>query len=134
MDHVAVPASSDNHTMLAGQLNNALDSTDDYQHGELSEIILHQNISNTLELATKYTDGIFSWRPIDLVMDKDPHAVANYVMQNDLGHAHNNKYSRCAMQFLRSFKPFYAPSMPHLIFRFCFLFIQREQQMLLSLN
>ena len=66
---------------------------------KLADIISHCHASNILELATKYTGGTFSWHPIDLVMDKDPHAIANYVMQNDLGNIHNNIYGRWVRKF-----------------------------------
>ena len=55
-----------------------------------------------LEFLCKYDTGNTKWHPISLVKKDDPHSVANYIMQNDLGEAANSIYRRWARLFLRT--------------------------------
>ena len=82
------------HSTLISKVNNVIDDTDDYQRVELDEIISHRTTTGILELAVKYSDGIYSWHPIDLVIVEDAQAVANYVLQHDIGKTNNDRYGR----------------------------------------
>ena len=52
---------------------------------ELKAIEGHRHMSGILELIVSYKTNETSWHPIDLVKYDDPQAVAQYVLQNDLG-------------------------------------------------
>ena len=103
-DHVAESTDPHNHSTLISQLNNEMDDTDDFQRVELDAIISHRITNGILELAVKYTDGIYSWHPIELCITEDAQAVANYVLISDLGKTNNDRYGRWARKFLRSLK------------------------------
>ena len=74
----------------------------DVETPEISQIIKHQFNGGILEFLCKYDTGNTEWHPISLVKKDDPHSVANYIMQNDLGEAANNIYRRWARLFLRT--------------------------------
>ena len=69
---------------------------------ELDSIINKRYLSGILKLEVLYSTGDSEWHPISLVQDEDPHAVANYVMNTDLGTILNGKYRRWARTFLCS--------------------------------
>ena len=71
---------------------------------ELEAIEDHRHMSGILELLVSYKTNETSWHPIDLVKYDDPQAVAQYVLQNDLGRISNGKHRRWARAFLRSLK------------------------------
>ena len=71
---------------------------------ELDSIVNNRYLSGILELEVLYSTGDSEWHPISLVQDEDPHAVANYVMNTDLGTILNGKYRRWARKFLRSLR------------------------------
>ena len=75
---------------------------DDVETPEISKIIKHQFKGGILEFSCKYDTGNTEWHPISLVKTDDPHSVANYIMQNDLGKAANNIHRQWAGLFLRT--------------------------------
>ena len=99
LDHIAVDINADDHATITSQVNNVLDDTDDYQRAELTAIISHRIASGVLELAVRYSDGIYSWHPIDLCITEDAQAVANYVLQNDIGKTYNDCYGHWDRKF-----------------------------------
>ena len=80
------------------------DQGDDYLAAELKSITDHRYLSGVLELQVEYTDGELSFHPIDMVKNEDPHAVANYIINNDLGKECNKIHNRWARLFLRSLR------------------------------
>ena len=73
-------------------MNNSVDAKDNYLAVELAAIIFHCTVSGVPELEVEYNDGEQDWYQIDLVMNEDPQATAQYVTQNDLGKVFNDKY------------------------------------------
>jgi hypothetical protein len=89
---------------IATHVNTVFDQGDDYLAAELHSITNHRCLSGVLEFKVEYSNGDLSWHPIDLVKDEDPHAVANYIIKNDLGPVYNNIHNRWARLFLRSLR------------------------------
>ena len=58
-------------------------------------------MAGILKLQVEYSNGETSWHPIDLINSEDPHAVANYVIINDMGKVSNGIHRRWARAFLR---------------------------------
>ena len=71
---------------------------------ELHSILGHRFIAGILEMQVSYETGDLEWHLLELVKDVDVHAVANYVLTNDLGKLSNTKHRRWARAFLRSIK------------------------------
>ena len=92
---------------MASRVNVVFD-TDEDSDRDLESIIDHRYVSNTLELLVKYSTGNrdedVEWHPIGLVKDEDPHAVAQFVLNTDLGPVETGKHRRWARAFLRSLK------------------------------
>ena len=80
------------------------DDKDDFLSAEIEAIIDHRYLGGILEFNLEYTNGDMSWHPITAVMDEDPHATANYIIDNDLGPVSNGIHGRWARKFLRSLK------------------------------
>jgi hypothetical protein len=99
--------SQDDFNDMASRLNIVFDCDEDKDR-DLDSIIGHRIVCRTLELLVKYSTGNGAqdeeWHPIGLVKDEDPHAVASYVMANDLGSTENGIQRRWARNFLRSLK------------------------------
>ena len=57
-----------------------------------------------LDLQVEYTNGDLSWHPIDLVKYEELQAVANYILDNDVGMIPNGIHRRWARSFLRALK------------------------------
>ena len=84
---------------IATHVNTVFDQGDDYLAAELHSITNHRCLAGVLEFKVEYSNGDLSWHPIDLVKDEDPHAVANYIIKNDLGPVYNNIHNRWARLF-----------------------------------
>ena len=101
------PDSHEDFDQMASRLNVVFDPDEDKDR-DLDSIIDHRTVCSTLELLVKYSTGNGSmdeeWHPIGLVKDEDPHAVATYVMNTDLGQVMNGIQRRWARNFLRSLK------------------------------
>ncbi len=97
----------DDFDQTAAQLNFVLDP-DEEKDRDFDSIVDHRYICNVLELCVKYSTGHSSedkeWHPIGLVKDEDPHAVAQYVLHNDLVQVETGKQRRWACNFMRSLK------------------------------
>ena len=89
---------------MAAHINAQLDETDDVLSAELEAIVDHRYLSGIIEFQVKYTNGDLSWHPIDLIKDENPHCVAVYVINNDLGKISNGIHRRWARTFLRALK------------------------------
>ena len=92
------------HDDIAKQLNVAIDRTYDYLADDLKLITYHRYLVDILELKVEYTHGKQSWYPIGLVMNKDPRAVSNYIISNNLGPVSNGTHRCWARLFIRSLK------------------------------
>ncbi len=79
-----------------------LKASGEEQDDDLYSIINHRTTNGVLEFEVEYTSGDTDWLFFSLVQDEDPHACADYVMNNDLGKIFNSKYRRWARKFLRS--------------------------------
>ena len=104
------PADPDDHQDfddMAARINVIFDADEDKSR-DLQLVLGHRYVSNVLELLVKYSTGNGvedeEWHPIGLVKDEDPHAVAQYVLHNDLGPVETGKHRRWARAFLRSLK------------------------------
>ena len=80
---------------------------DDESTHDIVAITDHCIASGVLKLQIKYSPGDdyyddFEWHPIGLVKDKDPYAVAKYVINNNFGDVHSSKQHRWAQALLRS--------------------------------
>ena len=71
-ENIAEEPFSIEHDNLTAQLNNSVDSKDDYLAFELVDIISHRTVSGVLELEVEYSDGEQDWYHIDLVMNDNP--------------------------------------------------------------
>ena len=71
--------------IIAKQLNNVFDNTDDYLSAELKAIIDHRFSNSILEFQVKYINGDVEWHHSDLVKDEYPYVTTNYIIDNDLG-------------------------------------------------
>ena len=89
---------------MAAHINAQFDETDDVLSAELDSIVDHRYLSGIIELRVKYTNGDLSWHPMDLIKDENPHCVAVYVLNNDLGNISNGIHRRWARTFLRALK------------------------------
>ena len=63
---------------------------------DIDAITDHRIAGGVLELQIQYSTGDdyyedFEWHPIGLVKDKDPYAVAKYVINNNFGDVHSSK-------------------------------------------
>ena len=94
---------SDFHSVI-DDVNSVLNPDNIGETDELHSILGHRFIAGILELQVSYETGNLEWHPLELVKDVDPHAVANYVLTNDLGMFSNTKQRRWARAFLRSVK------------------------------
>ena len=103
LNGIIMDEGTDLDAMLA-HINAQLDETDDVLSAELKAIIDHIYLSGIIELQVKYTNGDLSWNPIDLIKDEDPHCVAVYVLNNDLGKVSNGIHRRWACILLRTLK------------------------------
>ena len=79
-----------------------LKETGEEQDDDLYSINNHRTTNGVLEFEIEYTSGDTDWLYFNLVQSEDPHACADYVMNNDLGKIFNSKYRRWARKFLRS--------------------------------
>ena len=79
---------------ITRQLNNVFDDNDDYLSANFKEIIDHRSSNSILELKVEYTDGEVEWHPLNLIEDEDPHAAANYIIDNDTGPISNIIHGR----------------------------------------
>ena len=84
---------------VATHVNTVFGQGEDYLAAELHSITDHRYLTGILELRVEYSNGDQSWHPIDLVKDEDPHAVANYILSNDLGTVCNNIHNRWVRLF-----------------------------------
>ena len=91
-EDIAAELFSIEYDNLTAQLNNSVDTKDEYLAAELVAIISHRTVFGVLELDAEYNDGEQDWYQIDLDMSEDPQATAQYVTQNDLGKVFNDKY------------------------------------------
>ena len=89
---------------VVSQLNTVFDESDDYLYTEIKSITDHYYISGIIEFNLKYTNGDTSWNPVSLVKDENPHAVAYYVVRNDLGLISNEIHQHWAREFMRALK------------------------------
>ena len=103
-DQVAMCADEGNFDQMATALNISQDNDNISDPFELDSIIDHRHLSGILELKVLYKTNEQSWHPIEMVKNDDPHAVAQYVMNNDLGKISNGQHRRWARAFLRSLK------------------------------
>ena len=71
---------------------------------ELEVIMDHRYLSGVMEQQVKYTNGDLSWHPIDLIKDENPHFVAVYVLNNDLGKVSNGIHRCWARTLFRALK------------------------------
>ena len=77
-----------------------LKGTGEEQDDDLYSILNHRTTNGVLELEVEYTSGDTDWLYFTLVQNEDPHACADYVMNNDFGKIFNSKYRRWARKFL----------------------------------
>ena len=86
---------------MASHMNNHMDDKDEILDAQLVAIVAHQFLAGILELQVEYSTGETSWHPIELIKREDPHAVADYVIHNDMGKVSNGIHRRWARAFLR---------------------------------
>ena len=97
----------DDFDQMAARLNVVFDP-DEEKDRDLDCILGHRYVMNVLELCVKYTTGTGpedeEWHPIGMIKDEDPHAVATYCLNTDLGPIETGKQRRWARNFMRSLK------------------------------
>ena len=84
-DLIATNSTFLEHDEIASDINKIIGATDDYLVTELPAITKYYVISDVLELEYFYSNGGYSYYSVDVVTSKDPQAVTNYVLPNDLG-------------------------------------------------
>ena len=89
---------------IVTDLNNQFDRGDDALPVELDYIIDHRYVAGVLELQVSYTDGSKSWHPLSLIKTEDPSAIADFVLNNDLGKVSNGIHRRWARAYQRSLR------------------------------
>ena len=98
---------ADDFDTMASRVNVVFDPDEDHTC-DLESIEDHRSLNGVLELLVKYSTGDseddHEWHPIGLIKDEDPHAVANYVLTNDLGSVDNGIQRRWARSFMRALK------------------------------
>ena len=82
------------HDEVAAQLNTVFDESDDYLSAEIVSLLNHRYTAGILKFQTEYSNGENLGNPINLIKDEEPHDVANYVLNHELGPISNGKH-RC---------------------------------------
>ena len=85
---------------MATHVNNHLNEKANVLSAELAAIVAHRFLPGILEVQVEYTNGDTSWHPIELIKNEDPCAIADYVINNDLGKIPNGKHRRWARTLL----------------------------------
>ena len=89
-DPISIREDEAEPTDVAHQINTVFNQGFDYDN-ELVTITDHRYAGGILELEVEYSTGEHTWHPISMVQDADPHGIAHYVMNNDLGKISNGK-------------------------------------------
>ncbi len=89
---------------LVHDVNNFFNRVEDDDTDDLHAILGWRYADGMLELEVEYSSGETKWHPYSMVQDEDPHAVAEWVLDTDLGTVLNGRHRRWARKFLRSVK------------------------------
>jgi hypothetical protein len=101
-DVQATPVDSDEVIQMVN--DSFMKESGEERDDDLYAINNHRTTNGVLELEVEYCSGDTEWIHFKVVQDEDPHACADYVMNNDFGKIFNSKYRRWARKFLRSIR------------------------------
>ena len=97
--------SSPEDTDIADDINSQFNREECDDYGEIVAIKQHRDSEGMLEMQVLYSTGELEWHPMSLIKEEDPHAVAHYLLDADLGDkAMNSRHKRWARKFLRDLK------------------------------